>query len=188
MIMTASLDSIVTDSAPGMQNYVTGNKSANNQEGVWPDDRPTRSTTRASSTCRNTCIALGARHSASSRPRTFSTRRRLRMPCTRESRRRLWHRGPVPGRFQQDRPHRADGRRTQVVHARIRRPAAATPGCGEASGFNGSARSASSDYVLPGDLVAGWGVAPGAKDPSRDLIADFKAAGWSYAPDSGGSQ
>ena len=38
MIMTASLNSIVTDSAPGMQNYVTGNKSANNAEGVWPDD------------------------------------------------------------------------------------------------------------------------------------------------------
>ena len=37
-IMTASLNSIVTDSAPGMQNYVTGNKAANNQEGVWPDD------------------------------------------------------------------------------------------------------------------------------------------------------
>jgi alkaline phosphatase len=37
-IMTASLNSIITDSAPGMQNYVTGNKSNNNQEGVFPDD------------------------------------------------------------------------------------------------------------------------------------------------------
>ena len=27
-----------TDSAPGMSNYVNGNKAANNQEGVFPDD------------------------------------------------------------------------------------------------------------------------------------------------------
>ena len=38
MVMTASLNSIVTDSAPGMANYVTGNKANNNQEGVFPDD------------------------------------------------------------------------------------------------------------------------------------------------------
>ena len=38
MVMTASLNSIVTDSAPGMANYVNGNKAANNQEGVFPDD------------------------------------------------------------------------------------------------------------------------------------------------------
>ena len=38
LVMTASLDSIITDSAPGMSNYVNGNKSANNQEGVFPDD------------------------------------------------------------------------------------------------------------------------------------------------------
>src|SRR6185295_12738479 len=38
MVMTPSLNAIVTDSAPGMQNYVTGNKAANNQEGVFPDN------------------------------------------------------------------------------------------------------------------------------------------------------
>ncbi len=38
MVMTASLNSIVTDSAPGMANYVNGNKAQNNQEGVFPDD------------------------------------------------------------------------------------------------------------------------------------------------------
>ena len=37
MVMTASLDSVVTDSAPGMSCYMTGNKSNNNQEGVFPD-------------------------------------------------------------------------------------------------------------------------------------------------------
>jgi alkaline phosphatase len=38
LVMTASLNSIVTDSAPGMSNYVTGNKANNNQEGVFPDN------------------------------------------------------------------------------------------------------------------------------------------------------
>ena len=38
MVMTSSLNSIVTDSAPGMARYVNGNKAANNQEGVFPDD------------------------------------------------------------------------------------------------------------------------------------------------------
>ena len=38
MVMTASLDAIVTDSSPGMSNYITGNKSANNTEGAFPDD------------------------------------------------------------------------------------------------------------------------------------------------------
>ena len=38
MVMTSSLDALVTDSSPGMAAYVTGNKSANNQQGVFPDD------------------------------------------------------------------------------------------------------------------------------------------------------
>ena len=38
MVKTASLNSIVTDSSPGMAAYVNGNKSNNNQQGVFPDD------------------------------------------------------------------------------------------------------------------------------------------------------
>jgi alkaline phosphatase len=37
-VMTGSLNSIITDSAPGMASYVTGHKSNNNQEGVYPDN------------------------------------------------------------------------------------------------------------------------------------------------------
>jgi alkaline phosphatase len=48
---------------------------------------------------------------------------------------------------------------------------------------NGSQRDARSDYQLPDDIVAGWGVARGAKDPARDLIGDFQAAGFAYASD-----
>jgi alkaline phosphatase len=39
-VMTSSLNAILTDSAPGMSCYVTGNKANNNQEGVFPDNTP----------------------------------------------------------------------------------------------------------------------------------------------------
>ena len=38
LVKTASLNSIITDSSPGMSSYVSGNKNSNNQEGVFPDD------------------------------------------------------------------------------------------------------------------------------------------------------
>ncbi|WP_204315047.1 alkaline phosphatase, partial [Klebsiella pneumoniae] len=37
-VKTSSLNSIVTDSSPGMTSYVSGNKNNNNEEGVFPDD------------------------------------------------------------------------------------------------------------------------------------------------------
>ena len=40
MVMTASLNSAITDSSPGMAAYSTGQKSNNNQEGVFPDNTP----------------------------------------------------------------------------------------------------------------------------------------------------
>jgi alkaline phosphatase len=38
MLMTSSLDSLVTDSAPGAHAYSTGNKTNNGMEGVFPDN------------------------------------------------------------------------------------------------------------------------------------------------------
>ena len=38
MVMTGSLNDVITDSSPGMSSYVTGQKSANNQQGVFPDN------------------------------------------------------------------------------------------------------------------------------------------------------
>lgn len=38
LVMTSSLNSVITDSSPGMAAYVTGHKSNNNQEGVYPDN------------------------------------------------------------------------------------------------------------------------------------------------------
>ena len=39
-VMTSSLNATITDSAPGMSAYVTGNKANNNQVGVYPDNTP----------------------------------------------------------------------------------------------------------------------------------------------------
>lgn len=38
LLMTSSLDSLITDSAPGAHNYSTGNKTNNGMEGVFPDN------------------------------------------------------------------------------------------------------------------------------------------------------
>jgi alkaline phosphatase len=40
MVMTGSLNSAITDSSPGMAAYTTGQKSNNNQGGVFPDNTP----------------------------------------------------------------------------------------------------------------------------------------------------
>ena len=40
MVMTSALNDVITDSSPGMSSYVTGQKAANNQEGVFPDNTP----------------------------------------------------------------------------------------------------------------------------------------------------
>jgi alkaline phosphatase len=38
MVMTSSLNAIITDSSPGMAAYASGQKNNNNQEGVFPDN------------------------------------------------------------------------------------------------------------------------------------------------------
>jgi alkaline phosphatase len=40
LVMTSSLNAVITDSSPGMAAYVTGQKSNNNQQGVFPDHTP----------------------------------------------------------------------------------------------------------------------------------------------------
>jgi alkaline phosphatase len=40
VVMTSSLNALITDSSPGMAAYTTGQKSNNNQQGVFPDNTP----------------------------------------------------------------------------------------------------------------------------------------------------
>jgi len=178
MVMTSSLNSIVTDSAPGMANYVNGNKANNNEEGVFPDD-----TVDAFDNPRIEYLSEYLHRTKRQEPRHRHHRRRVRRhagcKCRAYLQPRQWHRHrrSVSRRPPADRPDRADGRRAQMVPAQSVRTRPAP------QAINGSQRKASTDYLLPDDIVAGWGAARGAKDPGRDLISDFTAAGYAYVSD-----
>ncbi|AXQ28008.1 alkaline phosphatase [Solimonas sp. K1W22B-7] len=189
-ISTASLNSIVTDSAPGMSNYVTGNKAQNNQEGVFPDDtaaafdnprfeylpammhrlRATRTGIVTTSDVFDATPAAVAVHTA--------------------------NRGAGTGIVDQFFDERnSNGLYVLMGGGRkwfLPNPTTCTgidPKCGSAgstANFNGSARAAGTDYVLPASLASAWGVPAGVSDPGRDLIAEFVGAGFSYAPDAAG--
>lgn len=180
MVMTSSLNSVVTDSAPGMSNYVTGNKAANNQEGVFPDDtldpfdnprveylseylHRTQGKNLGIVTTADVFDATPAANAVHTASRGAGT--------------------GIVDQYLDDRHLTGltvlmgGGRKWFIPrHAAIR---AANP----LNVGNGSVRSDKNDYVLPPDVVAGWGAAPGARDPERDLIADFRRAGFAYASD-----
>jgi len=182
MVMTSSLDAIVTDSAPGMSNYVTGNKAANNQEGVFPDDTADafdnpRVEYLSEYLHRTQGKALGIVTTAD----VFDATPAANAVHTS-------NRGNGTGivdQFLDDRGLTGlsvllgGGRKWFLPNG----DALKADGSRNGQAVNGSQRDAKTDYVLPADLVAGWGAAPGAKDPGRDLIGDFQRAGFAYAPD-----
>ena len=186
-IMTSSLNSIVTDSAPGMQNYVTGNKAQNNQEGVWPDDTTAafdnpRVEYMSEFLARTQGKKLGVVTTADvfdATPASMAIHTQARGNGT-----------GIVDQFFDDRI--ASGLTVLMGGGRkwfLPIPTTCTgsvPACGDAgtaANFNGSARANASDYVLPADIVSGWGVNAGALDAGRDLVNDFTSAGWSYASD-----
>jgi alkaline phosphatase len=169
MIMTASLNTIVTDSAPGMQNYVTGNKAANNQEGVWPDDTTDKfDNPRFEYLSEYLHRTKGKKLGIVTTADVFDATPASMAVHTQD-------RGAGTGIVDQFFDDAAQSGLTVLM------------GGGRKwflpAGTPGSARASSSDYILTGDIIAGWGVAGGAIDNNRDLIADFKNAGWSYASD-----
>jgi alkaline phosphatase len=182
MVMTSSLDAIVTDSSPGMSNYVTGNKAANNQEGVFPDDTVDafdnpRVEYLSEYLHRTQGKALGIVTTAD----VFDATPAANAVHTS-------NRGNGTGivdQFLDDRGLTGlavlmgGGRKWFLPNG----DALKADGSRNGQAVNGSQRDAKTDYVLPADLVSGWGAAGGAKDPSRDLIADFQGAGFTYAPD-----
>lgn len=178
MVMTAALDTIVTDSAPGMANYVNGNKGASGQEGVWPDDTTdafdnprieyiseylhrTRGTNLGIVTTADVFDATPAANAVHTSNRGNGT--------------------GIVDQYLDDR--NLTGLTVLMGGGRkwfIAKNSGVAPANSSNTG-NGSVRATGSDYVLPADLVAGWGAAPGAKDPNRDLITDYQNAGFTYA-------
>lgn len=169
MVMTASLNSIVTDSAPGMSNYVTGNKANNNQEGVFPDDTTAKfDNPRVEYLAEYLHRTKGTSTGIVTTADVFDATPASIAVHTQD-------RGAGTGIVDQY----LDDQNTTGLSVLM--------GGGRKwflpTGTAGSARSTSTDYVLPSDITTGWGVAAGAIDTSRDLIADFQTAGFSYAAD-----
>ncbi|HRE08357.1 MAG TPA: alkaline phosphatase, partial [Opitutaceae bacterium] len=165
LIQTASLNSIITDSSPGAAIYSTGNKGNNNQQGVFPDD-----TTDAFDNPRVEMIgeylsrtqgkSLGIVTTSDvfdATPGAFGTH--------------TSNRGAGTGICDQylDETAVKGGLRVLMGGGRRWFLPNTTPG---------SSRAAGSDYQLPAELADAWGVARGASDPGRDLLADFQKAGF----------
>jgi alkaline phosphatase len=166
MVMTASLNSIVTDSSPGSACYSSGNKGNNNQHGVFPDDTTDnfdnpRVEHMGEYLARTTGRALGLVTTSDvfdATPAAWATHTQ--------------NRGAGTGICDQYLDESAtNGLRVLLGGGRKWYLPAATPG---------SARANGTDYVLPNDIVQGWGVPAGALDPQRDLIAAHQSAGWTY--------
>lgn len=178
LLTTHSLNSIITDSAPGMACYTSGNHFNNNQEGVFP------------ARVTNPFYAPRVEYLAEYLHRTLG--RSLGVVTTADvedatpasNAIHTLNRGAGTGIVDQFLDE-ADAGNTNRFGTGLRVLMGGGRRWFVPSGQFGSSRSASNDYpALPTDLATAWGLpttARGASDPSRDLIQDFKNAGFAYA-------
>jgi alkaline phosphatase len=175
ILMTPSLNSIVTDSAPGAACYSTGNKSFNGQVAVFPDDTTDkwdnpRVEHMGSYLARTQGKVLGIVTTADvedATPAAFSAHTQ--------------DRGAGTGICDMYLDEAVAKHNLRVLLGGGRKwfIPQGSPGSGRVTGTTASG----ADYVLPADLATAWGVPVGSSDPTRDLIADFQAAGFTYAAD-----
>jgi alkaline phosphatase len=175
MVKTASLNSVVTDSAPGMTSYVSGNKNNNNEEGVFPDDTiepfdNPRIEYLSEYLHRTQGKALGLVTTADvfdATPAGNAVHTSSRGAGT-----------GIVDQFLDDRQH--TGLTVLMGGGRKWFVPASTPG---------SARGDKTDYAFSAtdahtsEIVKRWGAAPGSLDKERDLLAEFQSAGFSYSAD-----
>jgi alkaline phosphatase len=168
--MTHSLNSIVTDSAPGAACYSSGNKCNNNQQGVFPDDTLDKFD--------NPRVELVGEFLARTQGKS------LGIVTTAD----VFDATPAAfGSHTQDRGA-GTGICDQYLDEMVAKANLRVLLGGGRKWFlpsttSGSARGSSTDYVLPAELATAWGVAPGSLNPTRDLLGDFIGAGFNYAPD-----
>ncbi len=175
MVKTASLNSVVTDSAPGMTAYVSGNKNNNNEEGVFPDDTTDpfdnpRIEYLSEYLHRTQGKALGLVTTADvfdATPAGNAVHTSSRGAGT-----------GIVDQFLDDR--QLTGLTVLMGGGRKWFLPSTTPG---------SARGDRTDYAFSSteahtaDIVKRWGASPGALDKDRNLIDDFQRAGFMYASD-----
>jgi alkaline phosphatase len=175
LVSTHSLNSIVTDSAPGMASYTTGNHANNNQEGVFPAHVTSpfyapRVEYLGEYLHRTLGKSLGIVTTADIEDATPAANAVHTMDRNAGT-------GIVDQYLDE-----ADVRGTERSGSGLRVLMGGGRRWFMPAGQFGSSRSPATDYgPLPYDLTATWGLEPsGALDPSRDLIADFRRAGWNY--------
>jgi len=170
ILMTHSLNSIVTDSSPGAACYASGNKANNNQQNVFPDDTTVafdnpRVEYMGEYLYRTQGKTLGIVTTSDvfdATPGAFGTH--------------TANRGAGTGICDQYLDETVSKAGLRVLLGGGRKWFLPT-------GLAGSQRANANDYVLPAELSAGWGVTAGTLDPARDLITDFVTAGFYYAAD-----
>lgn len=176
LVSTHSLNSVITDSAPGMACYSTGAHANNNQEGVYPAHVTSpffqpRVEYMGEYLHRVKGTSLGLVTTADVEDAT-----------------------PAANAVHTGNRNAGTGIVDQYLDEASGNGLAVLLGGGRRwfvpAGTFGSSRSAATDYAgLPADLLAGWGLpaaAAGAADPTRDLLADFQAAGFAYVQDAAG--
>lgn len=175
MVMTSSLDAIVTDSAPGMAAYTTGNKSANGQEGVYPDN-----TGAAFDNPRVEYLGEFA-HRRFGKSVGIVTTADVEDATPAAMAAHSGNRGAGTGICDQflDENDLGDGRGNGIT---------VLLGGGRRwflpAGTPGSARTAGTDYQLDPAAAAALGVPAGSVDPERNLLTDFQSRGFVLAESS----
>ena len=172
IVKTSSLNSIVTDSAPGAACYSTGNKANNNQQGVFPDDTIDRFD--------NPRVELIGEYLHRTQGKA------LGIVTTSDVF------DATPGAFGSHTSDRGAGTGIcdqYLDETTVKSGLKVLLGGGRKwflpSSTVGSARAtANTDYALPAELSTAWGVATGnSTDTGRDLLGDFQTAGFTYTPD-----
>jgi alkaline phosphatase len=173
LVSTHSLNSIITDSAPGMACYSTGSHANNNQEGVYPAHVTSpffqpRVEYMGEYLHRVKGTSLGIVTTADVEDAT-----------------------PAANAVHTGNRNAGTGIADQYLDERSSSGLAVLLGGGRRwflpSTQFGSSRSAATDYSgLPADVLAGWklpAAAAGSADPGRDLLGEFKTAGFTYVED-----
>jgi alkaline phosphatase len=169
VVMTHSLNSIVTDSSPGASCYATGNKANNNQHGVFPDDTVDNGDNpRVESIGEYLHRTQGRALGLVTTTDVFDS---------------------TPAAFASHTQQRASGSGIcdEFFDERDATGLAVLLGGGRKwflpAGTLGSARSIQTDYVVPNDVAQAWGVPASGIDPGRNLLGAFTNAGYTYVHD-----
>lgn len=175
IVKTASLNSIVTDSSPGMTAYVSGNKNNNNAEGVFPDDTldpfdNPRIEYLSEYLHRTQGKALGLVTTAD-----------------------VFDATPAGNAIHTSNRGAGTGIVDQYLDDRHLTGLSVLMGGGRKwflpSTTPGSARSERTDYAFSeldahtNDIVKRWGASQGNLDKNRNLLEDFQKADFTYAAD-----